>query len=359
MKSLARRIAKAIRRSMPLAFYPYFIKRDVIGLFYHAVSDDRLPHIQHLYPPEPTARYEAALVYIKKNFHLVDPEQIEAHRLHGKPLPRRALHLSFDDGFAECYTVVRPMLLKHGIPCTFFITTGWVDNQTMFYRNKVSLCIEQVRSLPRDAAKMVLTSINNARDLSLGDTRAFESWIKGLEHHDEPVIDMVAKMLGIDVKAYLQDRQPYMTKEQIRQLHADGFTIGAHTRSHPKLAALSTEQIETEIVESAREIQAITGAGHVHFSFPYSATGIDRQTLADIRARYSFLGLFFDTMDLRQDEPFIVNRIWAEKSAYRQAGKDTNVPALLHAAYRAQAYAAMRRWRGGVGDEEEKREEPA
>lgn len=358
MRSTGRKLAKGLRRKMPLAAYPYLVRRDVLGLFYHSISDKPLPHIQHLYPPEPVARFEAALRYIKKNHHVVTEAQLEAHRLHGKPLPRRALHLSFDDGFAECFTVARPLLLKYELPCTFFVTSGWVDNQRMFYRNKASLCIEQMRSLQHDAAKMVLTSVNNALDLNLADPAAFERWIHQLQASDEPVIDMTAKMLGVDVKDYLKDRQPYMTREQIKQLHADGFTIGAHTVRHAKLASLTPAQIETEIVDSARSVQELTGQERVPFSFPYSATGTDRALLAEIRVRHPFLGLFYDTMDLRKDVDFIVNRIWAEKSAYRTAGRETNVPALLHAAYRAEAYAAMRNWRGGAGGEgEEVREE--
>ncbi len=338
---------------MPLAIYPYLIRRDVIGLFYHSVSDQPLPHIQHLYPPELVARFEAALRYIKRRHRLVTDAELEAHRLHGKPLPGRALHLSFDDGFAECFTVARPLLLKHKIPCTFFITSGWVDNQRMFYRNKASLCIEQMRSLEHDAAKMVLTSLNNALDLSLADPAGFVRWIRTLEAKDEGIIDMTAKMLGVDVKDYLKERQPYMTRAQIKQLHADGFTIGAHTARHAKLASLPAVEVESEIVDSARFVQELTGQECVPFSFPYSATGTDRGLLADIRARHPFLGLFYDTMDLRKDVDFIVNRIWAEKSAYRKAGRETNVPALLHAAYRAEAYAAMRSWRGAGNDEED------
>jgi peptidoglycan/xylan/chitin deacetylase (PgdA/CDA1 family) len=356
MRNLARSLAKTARRNTPLALYPYLIRRDVIGLFYHSISDEHLPHVQHLYPPEPVARFEAALVYIKKHFNLVTDAQAEAARTGGLPLPARALHLSFDDGFAECYTVARPLLLKHGVPCTFFITSGWVGNQRMFYRNKASLCIEQMRSLERDAAKMVITSVNNALDLNLPDANAFEKWIKTLSAADEGIIDMTAKMLGVDVKEYLADRKPYMTREQITELHADGFAIGAHTVRHAKLASLSTADAEREIVDSARAVQEITGQERVPFSFPYSGTGMDRKLLADIRQRNPFLGLFYDTMDLNEDEPFIVNRIWAEKSAYRTAGRDTNVPALLHAAYRAQAYAAMRGLRGV--EEEREREEP-
>lgn len=358
MKSFGRRIAKGLRRSMPLWLYPYLVRRDVVGIFYHSVSDQCLAHIQHLYPPEPVARFEAALRYIKRHYKPVTETQLEAHRLQGSPLPRRALHLSFDDGFAECYTAARPLLLKYEIPCTFFVTSGWVNNQAMFYRNKASLCIERLAELAQDAAKMVFTSLNNALDIKLTTPAEFATWIKGLQPKDEPVLDMAARMLGLDMKDYLETRKPYMTREQILELHKDGFTIGAHTRSHTKTSLLRREQVEAEIVGSARFVKELTGAERVPFSFPYSATGTDRGLLADIRARNPFLGLFYDTMDLRQDLPFIVNRIWAEKSAYRLAGRETNLPALIHAAFRAEAYAAMRSWRGGAGDEEEKREEP-
>jgi peptidoglycan/xylan/chitin deacetylase (PgdA/CDA1 family) len=283
--------------------------------------------------------------------------ELYEHRVNGRPLPARALHLSFDDGFAECYAVARPLLLKHGIPCTFFITSGWVDNQRMFYRNTVSLCLERLAELPHDAARMVFTSLNHAVDAKLVDTQDFKRWIMALQSKDQSVIDMAAKMLGLDIKEYLSRRQPYLTRQQIVDLHGDGFSIGAHTMSHTKLALLAPDEIESEIVESARFVQTLTGADRIPFSFPYSATGIDRSLLSAIRQRQSFLGLFYDTMDLRPDQPFIVNRIWAEKSAYRRAGTESNLPALLHAAYRAEAYDAMRRWRGG-GGEGERHEEP-
>lgn len=352
MSSFSQRLAKGTRRSIPLWLYPYLVRRDVVAFFYHAVSDQRIPHIQPLYPPETSTRFEAGLRYIKKHFNPVGDQALFASRTQGSPLPRRALHLSFDDGFAECFTVARPLLLKHAIPCTFFITTEWVDNQRMFYRNKVSLCLERLAELPRDAAKMVFTSLNHALNIKLVDTASFEAWILGLEAKDEPVIDMAAKMFGLDIKDYLATRKPYLTRQQVLGLHNDGFTIGAHTRSHTKLGLLAPDQIETEIVESARYVQELTGAERIPFSFPFSATDIDRSLLATLRERHPFLGLFYDTRDLRGDAPFIVNRILCEKKTYRQSGRETNLPALLHAAYRAEAYAAMQRWRGARVAEE-------
>ncbi|UYN89764.1 MAG: polysaccharide deacetylase family protein [Anaerolineales bacterium] len=346
MRRLAGKLLRGVGRALPLGAYQALFPRDVVGVFYHSVSDEVLPHVQHLYAPEPVARFEAALEYIKRHYILVSDAQIEAHRLHGEPLPRRAMHLSFDDGFSECYSVVRPLLLKHRIPCTFYVTTSWLDNASMFYRNKTSLCIEQMRTLERDAAKMVLTSLNNALGLSLSDAASFERWIKTQQAAEEGVIDMTAKMLGVDVKAYLQERTPYLTRQQVRALHADGFTIGAHTVRHAKLATLSDAEIESEIVTSAREVQAITGQERVTLSFPYSGNGLSRKLLADIRQRHPWLGLFYDTQDLQSDVPFIVQRIWAEKAAFRHAGQTTNMPALLRDAYEQELYDMARRGPG-------------
>lgn len=346
MRRLAGKLLRGVGRALPLGVYQALFPRDVVGLFYHSVSDELLPHVQHLYAPEPVARFEAALKHIKRHYTPISAAQIEAHRLHGEPLTRRAMHLSFDDGFSECYNVVRPLLLKHSIPCTFYVTTSWLDNASMFYRNKTSLCIEQMRTLERDAAKMVLTSLNNALGLSLSDAASFERWIKTQQAAEEGVIDMTAKMLGVDVKAYLQERSPYLTRQQVRALHADGFTIGAHTVRHAKLATLSDAEIEREIVTSAREVQAITGQERVTLSFPYSGNGLSRKLLADIRQRHPWLGLFYDTQDLQRDVPFIVQRIWAEKAAFRQAGQTTNVPALLRDAFEQELYDMARRGPG-------------
>lgn len=332
------KLISALARSIPLSLYPSLVRRDVVGLAYHCVSDERLPHLQHLDVPETTAPFEAALLYIQKHFQPVSAAQVQEHRLHGARLPERALHLSFDGGFAECYTVVRPLLLKHSIPCTFFVTSGWLDNTRMFFRHKVSLCIEQMHTLERDAARMALTSLNNALDLRLGDAVAFERWILGLQAADEDVIDMAARMLGVDVKAYLKEHAPYLTREQVSQLHADGFTIGAQGVQHARLAELSAEQIEREIVDSARAVQTITGQERVPFSFPYSGAGISRAQLVDIRSRHPFIGLLYDTRGLREDVPFILNRI--------RAGAGQGVEELLRGAYQAQFLEDLRRGPG-------------
>ena len=115
-------------------------------------------------------------------------------------------------------------------------------------------------------------------------------------------------------------------------MHAEGFTIGAHTKTHRKLKDLSDAEIEEEIIESCMAIKEITGQDVVPFSFPHSAFGIERGLLGDIRARHPFVGLLFDTKGVRKDENYIVNRVWAER-ALTPERRLHSLPEVLHNAY--------------------------
>ena len=323
---------ETISRLIPLSLYPRIVRRDCIDFFYHAVSDDPMPHVRHLYPVVPVADFEAALLYLKANYTFVEYAQIHAHVFEGAPLPSRAVHLSFDDGYVECYSVVRPLLLKHEIPCTYFLTTGLIDNHTLFYRNKQSLCVERIKdaSFKRQAASFSNLLPSPHSPLSTHDDLI--RWIKDLRLSDEALIDEVCRAVGVDGQAFLQENRPYLTQDQIRQMQAEGFTIGAHTITHRKLMDLSAEEIETEIAQSCRTVVEITGQQIVPFSFPHSAWGLDRGQLAVIRNRHPEIGLLFDTKGLHRDVDFIVNRVWAERSLTSER-KLSSIPEVLRNAY--------------------------
>jgi hypothetical protein len=94
---------------------------------------------------------------------------------------------------------------------------------------------------------------------------------------------------------------------------------------------MSRDQIEHEIVSSCQAIRDITGQKRVPFAFPYFGRGIDRSFLADILARHPFIEMFFDSGPLSRDEPFVVNRVWAEDVT--DALDETNLPRILRNAW--------------------------
>jgi len=313
MKSKLTKTLETFAKIIPTSIYPRLVRRDVVSVFYHAVSDARLDHVRHLYPVVPVADFEAALQYMRAHFKFVTYEQLDAHRAGRSELPPNAVQLSFDDGFVECFSVVRPILLEQKVPCTFFLTLDWIDNQTLYYRHLVSLCVQRVQDLSADQYRVFLENLNRRLELSFATQPEFIQWITHIRTPDIQIFGIVCDLLDIVPTQFLEEYQPYLTTTQIQQMHAEGFTIGAHGLSHRKLGFIPKAEVETEIVASCRAIQEISGQEIVPFSFPQSAGNLSRAQLAGIRARHPFIGLLFDTKDLRQDEKFIVNRVWAER----------------------------------------------
>jgi hypothetical protein len=166
-------------------------------------------------------------------------------------------------------------------------------------------------------------------------------WLLQVPASEEALAMRLLARLGIDSRNYLQQVKPYLTTEQIRVLHADGFTIGAHSCSHRRLQELSRADAEHEIVESCRIIRGITGQPSVPFAFPYFGGGLDRAWLAGLREQHDCIGLFFDTNGVDKDEPFVVQRVFGERFT-----RDRSLDAILR---RAWANPAAWRRRGASG----------
>ncbi|HEY0037645.1 MAG TPA: hypothetical protein VGB66_13200, partial [Longimicrobium sp.] len=111
----ARRGGAYALRLLPVRALGRLLPREVIGLCYHVVSDRPLPHIMPLYPFKSVAQFDADLRWLKRRYRVVSHPELLHARETGRPLGPRAVYLSFDDGYAECFSVARPLLLEHGL----------------------------------------------------------------------------------------------------------------------------------------------------------------------------------------------------------------------------------------------------
>ena len=293
--------------------YPLLVKRDLVNIFYHAISDDDLEHVRYLYPVVSVSEFVDALDYLESRFTFVSYDQLHDNLQNGTPLPHGALHLSFDDGFVECFSVVRPILLEKGIPCTFFLTIDWLDNEMLYFRHIISLCVGKANKLDHEHQVQFISQVNLLVNLSFIDVNHFSVWLLELRHNEDQLLDDICQLLSIDIKKYLDKVKPYLTRDQIIQMYSEGFTIGAHGLSHRKLGFIDEDSMEEELVGSCNAIREITQQEIVPFSFPQSAGKVNRSRLELILQHNPSIGLLFDTKDLRTDRDFMINRIWAER----------------------------------------------
>ena len=64
-------------------------------------------------------------------------------------------------------------------------------------------------------------------------------------------------------------RHPWMTWDQVRALHRQGFDIGAHTRTHADLGRISGDQARRELVGARLDLETEIGVASDLFAYPY------------------------------------------------------------------------------------------
>lgn len=330
---LARRVAAAaLWRVGSLRVYQPLLRKPVVGLCYHVVTDRVPPHVVHLDRFKTPAEFERDLVWLKRNRRLVSFPEALAEYESGRARATPPVLVSFDDGYAECFSVIRPLLLEHGIPAVFFITRDFIDNRRLFYRNKVSLAIEALKEMASGRREDL------AREFTGAPAGGLVDWLRARTFYDDALLDDFCARAGVDLAAYLAERRPFMTADQVRQLAADGFTIGGHTLAHPYLHALRTpEEVETQIVESCRFAAGFGGGGRIPFAFPFRGDGLDRGHLRRILDENPWIGPLFDVRGVNDDAEFIANRVIADTRPAPGAAS-SNVPDLLRVAYREAVY---------------------
>jgi len=286
--------------------------------------------------------FENDLIYLLKNNFVATYEQLTNHLQGSTGLKPNSVVLSFDDGFSECFSVVRPLLLKYEVPCTFFITTDLIDNQKMDNSTKASLLIEKIITSDPAWKEKVFKILSDISGLPICDELDFINWIKRIQFTDGDLINQVCEVLEMDIIEYLRIQKPFMSKTEIQTLASDGFTIGAHSKSHSLFNGLSEKDIEMEIVESCRNIQEITQEECVPFAFPFTGNGVNRKLLHDIRSRNNIVGYFFDTNGIRQHKEEVIDRIWADANVTGDIDK-SNLPELINQSYQEMFMDGIRK----------------
>ena len=355
-----RNIAGEMLLHVPLSVWRIFAPKDAIGVCYHVVSDTALPHVKH-YRPLTRAEFIEDLAYLRANFTFTTYEELARRRASAHSVRDNSVVLTFDDGFSQCADVIAPILSKYQICGIFFVITDLIDNATTFRESIASLCIHKIVRSRHEEIDPIVRELNlssryhsltqdfhgatrpplEMADLAPGtdiSLRPLIQWLLGAKEADKEVLIELGERLGLNVQNYLRQVQPYLTSEQIRRLRSSGFTIGAHSRSHQLLQQLHQDDAEQEIVESCRIIRDLTGQQTVPFAFPFFGSGIDRKWLAGIRRRYEFIGLFFDTDGVSEDERFVVQRVFGER-----LGRERSLDGILR-----RAWSRPRAWRRGL-----------
>jgi peptidoglycan/xylan/chitin deacetylase (PgdA/CDA1 family) len=198
-------------------------------------------------------------------------DEVVEHHQTGEPFPPRAYAVTFDDGFENNYSIAAPILKDLGIPTTFYIATGYIENITMPWTDRIEYCLEMV-----DAGKVSFPWSQTIYAFqSPEDKIRILDYLRDHVKRDSSIDtdEMVSSVfLQCGVKEIKQSNDPLdlkMSWQQVRELDQDdSFIVGGHSHRHAILSFLDDTELETDIQTSFDLLLEKASICPQHYAYP-------------------------------------------------------------------------------------------
>ncbi|MGH3567428.1 MAG: polysaccharide deacetylase family protein [Pseudonocardia sp.] len=168
----------------------------------------------------------------------------------GRPLPSRALAITFDDGYRDNLTLAGPLLRRLNIPATCFLVPGILDGEVVPWWERLAWAFRQNRTdrLEWEGRRWALPDTAAGR----GAFRDVSARLKRRDRQDrEKSVDELVTLLE-PAGAY-RAREQFLDWDGARELQKY-MEIGSHTMYHCILAQESAQAQDVDLMESRRRL---------------------------------------------------------------------------------------------------------
>lgn len=327
---------KAILGSIPSAIIALRPNSPLLP-YYHVVNDEDPQHIKHLYACRKVADFTRDLDFLLRHYVPISLEDVYNWLRHNKNLRQKSFHLTFDDGFRECYDIIAPILKKKGIPATFFLCSDFIENKRLFFRNKVSLLLDEFGNKIGESKEKGLAEVLLQHGIVY---QGFRQSLMAVSYENSSILDMIAGVLEYDFDDYLRNYKPYLSLIQVEDLAKDGFAIGSHSVDHPLYGDISLEKQIQQTKEGMAAIEGLCPVKIKAFAFPHHGNSV---TLSFFRATRDMVDIYFGTNRMKKDiVPECLQRFSLEDNRY-SCEEIIKKNILLQAYYQATFRGTVRR----------------
>jgi peptidoglycan/xylan/chitin deacetylase (PgdA/CDA1 family) len=232
-------------------------------LVYHGVCKDDPLKFNTLFVRYKT--FEEQLRLYKKYFNLISLDDFYEQRFSGN---RFFLCLTFDDGFANNFNYVLPLLEQYQVPATFFITGIRDAGYDILWNDLFSLGRKfGPRELIFRNERFIKGSDGKYMSLQTGQRLVDLLRFTGFDEKKEILKQLDCCKKNADTDYWLQ-----MDEEQIKALSASKWvTIGSHSYYHDDLAKIPAFDAEADMIRSKQFLERVTGKEVKAFAFPYGS----------------------------------------------------------------------------------------
>jgi len=216
-------------------------------------------------------------------------EFVELHRK-GR-LPRDAIAITFDDGYACNAETAAPILQQLGIPATMFIPAGPIGRGGRFWWDELR---DIVLKSGEDSLRL------RAEHFDLGARHEGDSvWQENPDNRTprqqafyrlwqqlqplpaEEIIEVIADLRNQAGSPDLAESDRLMSAEEVRAIRSETIEIGSHAMTHASLPGLPRAEKRREIEDSLSACEAISGVSPKTFAYPFGDFDADCEELVE------------------------------------------------------------------------------
>jgi peptidoglycan/xylan/chitin deacetylase (PgdA/CDA1 family) len=208
---------------------------------------------------------------LSRDFDVFPLREVPTRAREGR-LPRRGVVITFDDGYADNLSTVRPLCEKFGVPATVFVTTGYLDGGREFWWDEL-----EALTLGRGAAAARALEVElEGERLNWAGGEPVRSIYNTLHARLRPATADVRERTLTALAGWQKvartvrpDHRP-LTESECRQLAESSLVdVQSHTVNHLWLAAHPVSVQAYELRESRRRLELITGRAITCLAYPY------------------------------------------------------------------------------------------
>ena len=182
----------------------------------------------------------------------------------GRPLPPRAVALTFDDGYRDNLDIALPMLQELDLPATFFLVPGVLDGEIAPWWETLghAFTTTSKHSLHWDGVARSLSDAERRRSYDQVAARLKQMPQAERLAAVEEIVDRLGPLGDSGVATMFLDW------DGARELAARGAAVGAHSRDHAILANEPSDGQRRNLAEARRVLEAGLDRGVDLLAYP-------------------------------------------------------------------------------------------
>lgn len=212
---------------------------------------------------------EKMIIHLKSKYDIISLNEVSNRLESSYKQKRNFITITFDDGYKDNLMLAYPILKKHDVPFTLYITNSFPNHTAkLWWYMLEDIVLENKEVRLFYSKKRYNYKTNSIKEKN----KCFLLIREILINANKTDLDKALKTLE---KSYNKSLKTYIEKEalnwdEIRVLSNDPLvTIGCHTVNHLALKTLSKEELIKEVIISRDELKEKTEQEINHFAYPF------------------------------------------------------------------------------------------